>query len=216
MISNTEIFYRLMLSVILGGIVGWEREKEEKPAGLRTHIIVCLGSTLLMIVSAYTFPNADPTRIAAQVVTGIGFIGAGTILRTGVGVKGLTTAASIWTMAGVGLAVGAGLYIPAIITAFLIFLILLFVAKFEVAIIQPHKFVILKCIIEDRPGSIGKLGTLLGELDVDIKEIGVSPLDEDNATLRIVLRLPAKLKERDLVTKLSELENVKNIEMVES
>jgi putative Mg2+ transporter-C (MgtC) family protein len=86
MISVLDIVLRLLLAIILCGVIGWEREKEEKPAGLRTHILVCLGSTLMMKVSAYGFPGrypSDPGRIAAQVITGIGFIGAGTILRTG-------------------------------------------------------------------------------------------------------------------------------------
>lgn len=100
---------RLILAAIFGGIVGYEREVHEHPAGLRTHILVCMGSALMTMVSVhFQRPYGDPTRIAAQIVSGIGFLGAGTILRQGSVVRGLTTAASLWTVAGIGIAVGVG------------------------------------------------------------------------------------------------------------
>ena len=110
--SNSQIA-RLLLSVILGGVVGWERFIDQKPAGLRTHTLVCLGSTGFMLVSenalsSGAFSSLDPTRIAAGVITGIGFLGAGSILRTGGSVRGLTTAATIWVVAAIGVAVGRG------------------------------------------------------------------------------------------------------------
>lgn len=110
---------RLVVSVVLGGLIGFEREAEGKPAGMRTHMLVCLGATLFMLISIESpefFPGAktvDPGRIAAQVVTGVGFLGAGTILRSGGTVRGLTTAASIWAVAAIGLAVGVGYYATA-------------------------------------------------------------------------------------------------------
>lgn len=100
---------RLVLAGIFGGIVGYEREVHEHPAGLRTHILVCLGAALITMVSvSFRPPDGDPGRIAAQIVSGIGFLGAGTILRQGSIVRGLTTAASLWTVAGIGIAVGVG------------------------------------------------------------------------------------------------------------
>jgi putative Mg2+ transporter-C (MgtC) family protein len=114
---NTETaILRLIVSFIAGLLIGLEREAHSQPAGLRTHILISIGSTLAMLLSIYIpqaypgFQNGDPGRIAAQVVTGIGFLGAGAILRFGVNVKGLTTAASIWSMAMLGLAIGAGLF----------------------------------------------------------------------------------------------------------
>src|SRR5690554_4940588 len=104
--------------LLLAGIIGWNREKQGRPAGFRTHILVGIGSTIVMIVSILLheiYPEADPARIAAQVISGIGFLGAGTILVQGSTVKGLTTAASLWTTAAIGLAVGAGFYFTAII-----------------------------------------------------------------------------------------------------
>jgi len=105
---------KLILAAVFGGIVGYEREVHEHPAGLRTHILVCMGSALITMVSVSLRPGAgdppigDPGRIAAQIVSGIGFLGAGTILRQGNIVRGLTTAASLWTVAGIGIAVGVG------------------------------------------------------------------------------------------------------------
>jgi putative Mg2+ transporter-C (MgtC) family protein len=98
----------LLLATLLGGLVGWERERRNRPAGLRTHILVCMGSALITLVSAHVAgARADPGRIAAQIVSGIGFLGAGTIMRQGNVVRGLTTAASLWTVAGIGMAVAA-------------------------------------------------------------------------------------------------------------
>jgi putative Mg2+ transporter-C (MgtC) family protein len=116
-LSYVDMLLRLGAATLLGAMVGLERERLERAAGFRTHALVCLASALMMIVSAYGFSadiyNLDPTRIAAQVVSGIGFLGAGVIIFRRNTVRGLTTAASLWAVAGVGLAAGAGLYIPA-------------------------------------------------------------------------------------------------------
>jgi putative Mg2+ transporter-C (MgtC) family protein len=129
-----EALLRLALAAALGGVVGIERELREREAGLRTHLLVALGSALFTIVSAYGFHaflssganvvRADPTRIAAQIVTGIGFLGAGAIIRQGLSVRGLTTAATLWVVAAIGLAVGAGYYSGALITTGLVVLAL--------------------------------------------------------------------------------------------
>jgi len=138
--SNYQILARLLLATILGGCIGFEREFRGRAAGFRTHILVCVASTLMMLTSMYIFEiykgtatHVDPGRIAAQVVTGIGFLGAGTILRSGATVKGLTTAASLWAVAGIGLAVGCGFYFASLITAFLVFITLVVFSKMEQA-----------------------------------------------------------------------------------
>jgi putative Mg2+ transporter-C (MgtC) family protein len=125
-ISRGELIFRLALAVLLGSLIGLERERGERAAGLRTHALVCLGSTVFMLVSAYGVaslggPNTssstirfDPFRIAAQVVSGIGFLGAGTIFFRREIVRGLTTAAGLWVVAGIGLAVGTGMYVESI------------------------------------------------------------------------------------------------------
>jgi len=120
---------KIALSVFLGLMIGFERELKHKPAGLRTHVLVCLGATLVTIVSMDYF-SADSARIAAGIITGIGFLGAGAIIGSGSNVHGLTTAASLWTMATVGMGIGVGAYSLSIIVALIILLVLIF-GKFE-------------------------------------------------------------------------------------
>ncbi len=118
MSPQVEVLWRLLLAVFLGAAVGFQREKAGKPAGLRTHALICLGSALFTLVSLFGFGvGVDPSRVAAGVVTGIGFLGAGVILRglRGNGIVGLTTAASIWTTAAIGLAAGTGMYLVALV-----------------------------------------------------------------------------------------------------
>jgi putative Mg2+ transporter-C (MgtC) family protein len=117
---------RVLLAMALGAIIGFQRGKAEKPAGMRDLILISTGSALFTVVSIYGF-GADPARVAAGIVTGIGFLGAGAIIRRGEGgvVKGITTAATIWAVAGIGLAAGAGLYVIAAVTTFLVLVVLL-------------------------------------------------------------------------------------------
>jgi putative Mg2+ transporter-C (MgtC) family protein len=120
-VTELDLLARLAVGLVLGAVVGWERELQRQPAGFRTHALVALGAALFTVISAYGFgPNADPTRIAAQIVTGVGFLGAGSILREGGDVRGLTTAASIWAVAAVGMAAGAGMYVLAVAGAVLV------------------------------------------------------------------------------------------------
>src|SRR3984885_7518927 len=140
MISTREMIIRLLVAAALGSLVGLERERKDWTAGLRTHMIVCTGSCLVILVSAFGFQDIlgtphvdlDPSRIAAQVISGIGFLGAGTILflRQEI-IRGLTTAASLWTVAAVGLAVGSGLYLAAIATTALVIIILAIMKPIE-------------------------------------------------------------------------------------
>jgi putative Mg2+ transporter-C (MgtC) family protein len=132
MLSQIELIARLCLAALLGGIIGFERERLSWSAGLRTHMLVCVSACLVMIVSAYGFQDVlaqdhislDPSRMAAQVVSGIGFLGAGAILLRGEIVRGLTTAASLWSVAAVGLAAGGGLYLAAVAaTAIMLFIL---------------------------------------------------------------------------------------------
>jgi putative Mg2+ transporter-C (MgtC) family protein len=111
-----DLTIRLVVALLLGASIGLERELQRMPAGFRTHALVSLGSALFTVISAYAFtgPGSDPTRIAAQIVSGIGFLGGGAILHYGGTVRGLTTAASLWAVAGVGMAAGAGLYVVAV------------------------------------------------------------------------------------------------------
>ncbi|MGE0201266.1 MAG: MgtC/SapB family protein [Candidatus Melainabacteria bacterium] len=148
-----EATLRLALSLILGSIVGFEREYNRQSAGLRTHILVCLGATVFTLVSISDMSSElmavnatthminiarDPARIAAQIVTGIGFIGGGAVLRHGASVRGLTTAASLWMMASVGMLVGIGHYALSIMATVFAFLVLFFIGKFERSVFEKH------------------------------------------------------------------------------
>ncbi|HDD66460.1 MAG TPA: MgtC/SapB family protein [Nitrososphaeria archaeon] len=124
MIQELELTLRLLLAFALGAVLGFERERVDKPAGLRTHILVSLGSCLFTILSLMAFPGSDPARVAAYIVAGIGFIGAGTILQTRERIVGITTAASLWVAASIGMAAGAGFYLLAIITTAMAYLTL--------------------------------------------------------------------------------------------
>lgn len=121
---EVEFAARLVLSSVLAGIVGLEREVSLKPAGLRTHILVGLGSSLLSILSSEAFPGSDPSRIAAAIVIGIGFLGAGTIIKTEEKIIGLTTAATLWIVASIGVATGAGRYLLAVVATVIAFSVL--------------------------------------------------------------------------------------------
>jgi len=133
-----ELVVRLSVALICGGLVGVEREKKGKAAGFRTHAIVSSGAALIMLISIYMFNEfksqgamVDPSRIAAQVITGIGFLGAGAIIRSGVTIAGLTTAATLWVCAAIGLAAGAGYYQGAIVTTALVMIILIILKPME-------------------------------------------------------------------------------------
>ena len=121
-----EMVLRIMMAMLLGGIIGFQRGKAEKPAGLRDIVLICAGAAMFTVISIYGFDVADQARIAAGIVTGIGFLGAGAIIRRSEGgVKGVTTAATIWVTAGIGMAAGAGMYIIAPVATFLVMAVLL-------------------------------------------------------------------------------------------
>jgi putative Mg2+ transporter-C (MgtC) family protein len=140
MLTDNQIIFRLILSVFLSGLIGLERQVHRRYAGLRTHILVSLGSCLIMLTSLYVFDiysekvALDPARIAAGVITGIGFLGAGTIIRDSEGVRGLTTAASLWVAAGIGLACGCGFGSAASFATVLALIVLFFLRYLEVRI----------------------------------------------------------------------------------
>ncbi len=156
--GHQELLMRLSTAALLGSLIGLERQRLDKSAGLRTHMLVSVGSALVMIVSTYGFGAVlapgrvvlDPSRVAAQVVSGIGFLGAGAILRKNETVHGLTTAASIWTVAGVGLAAGGGLYLAAASATGLILLILAAIKPLEDRLLGHDRKRILTIIASDR------------------------------------------------------------------
>ena len=135
-LTNIVVFQRLILITIISGIIGFDRERHGRAAGFRTHMLVGAGSCLVMLTGMYLanvhgVAAIDPTRMAAQIISGIGFLGAGTIIRFGGSIRGLTTAASLWAVGGIGIAVGAGFYSGAIFTGAIIIVVLLALSPIE-------------------------------------------------------------------------------------
>lgn len=135
--TDIDLILRLGLAVLLGGVIGFERERHRRAAGLRTHILVCVGSSLIVLTSIYMADHlsgmnrpCDPSRVAASIMTGIGFLGAGTIIRSKASVTGLTTAATIWGVAGVGMALGCGFFKAAVYASVAIMVTLTLLGKF--------------------------------------------------------------------------------------
>jgi len=217
--SVYEIIFKLALACILGAMIGLDRESLNRPAGLRTYTLVCVGSALAMIVSIdiymqyYQTVNADPGRIAAQVISGIGFLGAGTIMREGASVRGLTTAAGLWVVACIGLAVGAGLYIPAVATTILILFVLIYFIRFEQFFTGMREYKGLVIVVEDRPGQVGNIGSILGDMGVLIKNIQLTHLEnEDNLEVELLVELPSGMKISDVIEELSSMKELKSID----
>jgi len=136
MLTATELIRRLLLAIVIGGLLGAERELRHKSAGFRTNILIALGCAVFTITSVTLTPNADPGRIAAQIVTGVGFLGAGAIMRGNEGIQGLTTAATVWVNAALGVAAGAGQYRLAMVAGALTLIVLLVLGPIEAAIEQ--------------------------------------------------------------------------------
>ena len=216
MIVEWEMAIRLLMSCILGGLIGYEREAHRKTAGLRTHILVSIGSCLIMILSikiyesVQGFTNADPTRLAAQVVSGIGFLGAGSIIKDGPSVKGLTTAASLWVVSGVGLAVGSGYYMGALMTTGLVFLTLTILSRFENK--EYKSLVSLFIMTVDRPGQIGEIGSLLGVHNIHIRDIKI---EEKKEFLGIIFRMhmPKTVNVNDVTTGLLSIKGIISVKL---
>jgi len=186
-IDEWQILVRLLSAAVLGGLVGLEREQSQHAAGLRTHIMVCLGSCLMMLLSIYGFAlfvnemnvRVDPARLAAAVITGVGFLGAGTILHTGRGVTGLTTAASVWVTAAIGLGVGAGFYFAAAVSTVLVLFVLWALNKLERRLFSRKSERLIVLHVDDRPGLMQKLKETVEQSGGDLRKMRFR--DEDDA-----------------------------------
>jgi len=184
---------RLFLAGIFSGLIGLEREVHGRAAGLRTHILVGCGACLIMLTSLYVHAmygsSADPGRIAAQVVSGIGFLGAGTIIRFRASVRGLTTAASLWAVAGIGLAVGSGLYLPATYTTLLIICVLFLLSEIERRVLRRSLY---KLLVIDTYGDmmqLKKVRDLLSDYNVEIRDMDIKILGPQEDKYRIEMNV---------------------------
>ncbi|MCK4994573.1 MAG: MgtC/SapB family protein [Candidatus Omnitrophica bacterium] len=193
MIDIYEITSRLVLAAVLSGLIGYEREVHGRAAGLRTTILVGVGSCLMMILSMYLHAiyahsaDVDPSRIAAQVVSGIGFLGAGTIIRYGSSVRGLTTAAGLWAVAGIGLAVGCGFYPAALMATGIIFVVLVSLSRFERKI-RKRFDKILKIEISGGIDKFCQVTKTISDFQAVIKNVEVKPAVGKNV-FRMILTL---------------------------
>ncbi len=198
MLSAWIVLFRLILAAVLSGMIGYEREYHGRAAGFRTHILLCIGSTLVMLTSMHIFDiyysrvPIDPARIAAGVITGIGFLGAGTIMHSRSSVRGLTTAASLWVVAGLGLAVGSGLYFGAIVTTLLTIVTLMVIARLEHAMIRKDWYKTISIETKDGAGQMKIIRELLAGYRVDITDFEV---DHAEDSTHMILKLGLKLYE---------------------
>jgi putative Mg2+ transporter-C (MgtC) family protein len=196
MISEVDIIIRLLLAAFLGMVVGYEREKQNQPAGLRTHAILALGACLAMTISiniAMQFypdvPNGDPGRLAAQVVSGIGFLGAGAILRYGTNVKGLTTATSLWTIAIVGLGVGAGHYFSAVGTTVILIIVLALLNILEKRLIRVYETVTVCVTTRQNPELVEAMYKMLAQLKKKVLSLSIdSRPEQQEVTVTMVVK----------------------------
>ena len=213
------ILVKLILAAVAGGVVGLEREKHGRPAGLRTHLLVALGACLMMVISeAFHLKYAehdmqsalriDPSRTAAQIITGIGFLGAGVIIKEGISVRGLTTAASLWLSAGLGMAFGMGLFLPGVMTTVLALLSLIFLKKLE-PIINKDRYLDIAVTASNRPGLQDEIEKLFLERRLRITDVRSHlDLQHDEITFEYILTQHQRRMGRELTDLLAKLDGV--------
>jgi len=210
-----EVLAKLAVAVVLGGVIGWERETHDRPAGLRTHVLVCVGSAVYMILSMSFSQNADPGRIASQVAAGMGFLGAGTIIRHGNAVRGLTTAASLWAVAAIGLCVGRGEagYMIAIATTVFVFITLRGLSWVERRVLTKRRYKAATLQVRRVRELMPRLQSLLDGQGVRVQscEIG-DPDAEGLSEVRLNLRLPPGVGTDRLTITMTSLEDLLSVD----
>lgn len=218
--SVQTILIRLAVATFLGGLVGLERHRADKSAGMRTHMLVSLGSALIMIVSAHAFDDVisatrivlDPSRVAAQVVSGVGFLGAGMILRRNSEVHGLTTAAGIWAAAGIGLAAGGGLYAAASAGTALMLVILTLIKPLEDRLSARHEHHTLTLLVNKQAFSLKDFESMIEKEDLALVGLAIRRTpDPDKQRITINFGHSSKLKMLSLVDRLHSEPNVTEI-----
>jgi putative Mg2+ transporter-C (MgtC) family protein len=221
-LSWAEILLRVSLAGALGGAIGIERELRDREAGLRTHLLVAVGSALFTLVSAYGFRDfdygratgftLDPTRISAQIVTGIGFLGAGAIIRQGISVRGLTTAATLWIVAAIGLASGAGYYSAAVITTGVVLFALYPLRIFAFRVVGPMRRDQGRFSVELGPdGSAGELLSLLEKHRVQVRAFEVEHAG-DARIVAIDAQMPNMASAAEVIDEVKHLAHVHRVE----
>lgn len=214
-----ELALRLFVAGVLGGIVGFEREYSNRPAGLRTHILVCLGSALVMLTADYIYVlyaglqdvSLDPSRMGAQVISGIGFLGAGTILRTGNSVRGLTTAAGIWAVACIGMACGVGFYEGALIATALTFITLMLTNPLQKWHENKHSETHLVVQLASFSNDVSSIIDSLIRDSVEVEQFQIVPDEETGFRLNLKLRGCNSRQKAGLISALGRLPDIISI-----
>ena len=216
--NTVSALFRLTLATVCGGLIGIERIRKRRPAGFRTHTLVCIGAALTMIISQYLWSigqTTDLSRLGAQVINGIGFLGAGTIIVTGrQQVKGLTTAAGLWASACMGLAIGAGFYVGALVGCMLIILTTTLLSYFEGAIMSTARNMNIYIEFEST-NDIGAVIETLKETNVKIFDVEITKLRASDGLLPnaiLSIRIPKKIKHADIMAQISSIDGVHAVE----
>lgn len=217
--NTVSVLFRLTLAMICGGLIGIDRGRKHRPAGFRTHMLVCLGATLTMLISQYVtvvlHQGTDLTRFGAQVINGIGFLGAGTIVVAGrQQVKGLTTAAGLWASACMGLAIGAGFYLAAVLSCILIVLTVTILTKLQNVIMANARNMNVYVEYSEQE-NIGALISAIREKNVKMLDVELTKGDAKSGIAPSVIfsvQLPRKYKHSDFIAMLSEIEGVTIVE----
>jgi putative Mg2+ transporter-C (MgtC) family protein len=221
MISEVQIILRILVGALLGAVIGFERERDNQPAGLRTHMILVIGATLAMVLSVnlgYLFARpgtpADPARLAAQVISGIGFLGAGAIMRYGFNVKGLTTATSLWTMAIVGMAVGAGYYLVGVFTTALMLVVLTLLNIIEKRFVRKPISRFISIQADDRKGVVKSIRHIIQDFSEDLASFNIQKhVKNKRLRIQVMVRISRDQKLEDLVETLSDVDGVRNLKV---
>lgn len=232
--SPYEVAIRLVLSVVVGGLIGYEREFKNRPAGFRTHILVCLGAAVTSMIQLYSIQDAtnmilqhpqlqnalkaDIGRLGAQVITGVGFLGAGTIIHEKGSVRGLTTAASIWTVACIGIAVGLGYYTLTILATICVFIVLVFFKTFEAKLFRNINIIKIEIQYGNKKNMVEKLEQYFEGMGIKVKTIDFSVDEEDEnpdySTTIYTILAPRHIKSNRIVQRLCTFEEIYKADII--
>ncbi|SDW99817.1 putative Mg2+ transporter-C (MgtC) family protein [Marinococcus luteus] len=224
--ESITILIRLILAAFLAGVIGIERESKGHPAGFRTHMLVGTGSCLVMLLALFGFQDYlnqngdlvayDPSRLASYVISGIGFLGAGTIIVQGASIRGLTTAASIWIVAAIGLTIGAGMFFAGIAATVLVLTSLIFLSHVDKWFKNVSDTDVLFIAMDKKANELGETIQRLESMKVQVQKIKGKEFDNDEALLLhyyIKIQLPDGIAETELYQSLYKIESIKEIEL---
>jgi putative Mg2+ transporter-C (MgtC) family protein len=206
-----DLMVRLFVALLLGAIVGLERERQERAAGLRTVTMVSLGSCLFTIVGAFGFDHTDPSRVAAQIVTGIGFLGAGTIFLRKDLVRGLTTAATIWATAAIGMAAGTAQYFEAVFTTLLVLGVLMVLKPIERRFFKRPAEANVSLVVPRSDDELERVRAALGSIGAFLLSLRIHELPQNEDRLEMDVAMPAQRRTSDLLRQLRSLDGVHQI-----